>query len=261
MSDNCPFLRLPQEVRNEIYSEVLGPCQVVYTEYEYDQDEWILRIGSKAGTPPVDGLSRRRSNKQNLRALETALFSVTSQIRDEVFRVMFTRSRFVFDDMFALTRFCRSFSPYVSMLRAVEFGVAIKDVNDFPNQVRYDVWEMKKSLPSLRHMTILGTVHICTESGNLFYEGVLNYFRRLSRLPVTTVKVGLETLYLSKISVQILRSLEADACKIILRDASLPEEAQKPLPAEETVLKEQKEEAKKRRSQVLSTFPLRSRGC
>ncbi len=52
--------------------------------------------------------------------LHTALLSATSQIRLEIFTMIFTKRRFIFGNRWGLMRLCEIFRPYVHMMQTVD---------------------------------------------------------------------------------------------------------------------------------------------
>jgi 2EXR family len=127
MSDYCPFFRLPLELRNKIYPKVLPEGSVIYAEYSTEDRGHLLKGFPEEKIPRdvylLSGVARKHSA-----LLDTTMFFVCNEARQEVLSLLFANYRLLFRSSIWLNNFCRTFRPYSRLIQAVETFETLEDV-------------------------------------------------------------------------------------------------------------------------------------
>jgi hypothetical protein len=189
----------------------------------------------KSGECPGCGYLERDDLRPDHDVFDMSLLLVSQMIRDEASAIMFSRNHFWFPERLPLHDFGRNFPDYAKHMQMVSF----RDIFDESHvERRIDTFQcygrrMRKDFLAVKALTIYVRVRDTNKTNRpVFEEGILNYFRPLSSLPLSQAHVKLSVCYGGgqRISQEMLKMLCTKAESILLLDASLPEQEMQRLP-------------------------------
>ena len=242
-SPSSPFFKLARELRDRIYAEVLGPPTAIHVVRPRGtpEDHFLFLLCSQ----PINGMGiclechylKAEDLKTDHPVYDMSLLYVSKAVKQEVSRVVFMRNDFWFPSQWSLLDFGLIFTEQTKYMQSLSYSNFYLE-NDAKGDIKtfQDSGDlMHKTFPAIKALTIYLR---CKLNGNadqpIFEEGIMNYFRPLSRLRLSKAHVVLHKSFADdRLTPRMIRLLQARAESIMLLDPSLPQQEMQ-LPPQET---------------------------
>ena len=231
-----PFFKLPIELRNRIYGEVLGPSTTIHVirPHGAPEDHFLFL---RCTTPLEDTgecLQCEYLNEQDLkpdhRVYDMSFLHVSIVVREEVSRLIFSCNEFWFPNRRTLEGFGRIFFDQTKYMQSISYFDIYVDHNiERKIRILQTCGDTTcRAYPATKNLTVYLRCYLSLLPNRpIFAEGILNYFRPLGRLPLSKVRVHVAITGQTsddRFTPEMMGMLEAKAERILLSAPSSPEQ-------------------------------------
>lgn len=235
------LLGLPVELRYNIFNLVLDTKTSIHVQSgPHGDGDRFLFIECFEPLDMIFGCRRCAAlgtdkAAADVQYIDSSLLQVCKVVREEASVVMFSLNTFHFSDRTVLESLLNTAPDECGSMQSLSFRDTAYDDSSL---ARYDQHRNRgpcKLLLNLRSLTIYLRIGPMLPAGVSFFDdGILNFFRPFSRLPLQEAHVHIKVILRGKDqrgnTPDELAGLERKAQKIMMRDPSLPEEDVRMMP-------------------------------
>lgn len=244
------LFNLPAEIRNKIYSYVMATRNKIFVS-QYGGDRLYIRHCGQAldDDDDSDAVSNYEIRKhEGCTRLDTALSFTCREVQDEFLQYLFTHHDLVLSRGDRLDSLSAGFGTYlrnVHVLCLQNLCIADKKLEEHELQSLRKFAVAFANLKSIQVCADVRAEYAQDDEVPFHAEAVLNWFKPLSRLNVARAEVVFSVsrrFVDEQIGEGVIQDLETRAVGVLLKDPSLPEEAQILRPKEHFAAKQKHDE-------------------